>query len=59
MKHLIDNKVGESVDLFYLIKQSITGVTTQGSPFMTIISQDKVGYRSFKLWDTKKEQVNL
>jgi len=57
MKMLMDYKVGESIDLFLLIKQSITGVTTQGSSFMTLILQDKSGDLEAKLWDTKEEQV--
>jgi len=57
MKLLIDHQVGESIDLFLLIKQSMTGVTTQGSPFMTIILQDKSGDLEAKLWDTKEEQA--
>lgn len=59
MKFLADHQVGETVDLFLLIKQSITGVTTQGSPFMTIILQDKSGDLEAKLWDTKEEQAKM
>lgn len=57
MKKLLEHQVGESVDLYLLIKQAISGVTTQGSPFMTIILQDKSGDLEAKLWDTKEAQV--
>lgn len=59
MKKLLDYKVGESVDLYLLIKQSMTGVTTQGSSFMTIILQDKSGDLEAKLWDTKESHVKM
>lgn len=55
MKRIADHKVGEPVDLYLLIKQSTKGVTTQGSPFMTLILQDKSGDIEAKLWDTKDE----
>lgn len=57
MKQLLDHQVGESIDLYLLIKQSTTSVTTQGSPFMTLILQDKSGDLEAKLWDTKEEQA--
>ena len=59
MKKLLDYKAGETVDLFLLIKQATTSVTTQGSPFMTIVLQDKSGDLDAKLWDTKEEQVEM
>ncbi len=59
MKKLLDHKVGESVELFLLIKQSTTGVTTKGSPFMTLILQDKSGDLEAKLWDTTEAHVNM
>lgn len=59
MKKLLDYKAGESVDLYLLIKQATTGVTTQGSPFMTLILQDKSGDLDAKLWDTKEAQVEM
>lgn len=57
MKKLLDYKVGETIDLYLLIKQSITGVTTKGSPFMTLILQDKSGDLEAKLWDTTDVHV--
>lgn len=57
MKKLLDYQVGEAIDLYLFIKQSMTGVTTKGSPFMTIILQDKSGDLEAKLWDTTEEHV--
>ena len=57
MKKLLDYKVGETIDLYLLIKQSTQGVTTKGSPFMTLILQDKSGDLEAKLWDTTDEHV--
>lgn len=55
MKKILEHQVGESVDLFLLIKQSTKGITQQGSPFMTLILQDKSGDIEAKLWDTGDE----
>jgi len=55
MKKLLDYKVGETIDLNLLIKQSIKGVTTTGKSFMTLILQDKSGDIEAKLWDTTEE----
>lgn len=55
MKKVLEHQVGESVDLFLLIKQSTKGITQQGSPFMTLILQDKSGDIEAKLWDTNEE----
>ena len=57
MKKLLDYKVGEAIDLYLLIKQSTKGVTTQGSPFMRLVLQDKSGDLEAKLWDTTDEHV--
>ena len=57
MKKLLDHQVGETIDLYLLIKQSTTGVTTKGSPFMTLILQDKSGDLEAKLWDTTDVHV--
>ena len=59
MKKLLDHKVGEAVDLFLFIKQSNKGVTQQGSPFMSLVLQDKSGDLEAKLWDTGEEQERL
>jgi 3'-5' exoribonuclease len=55
----MEHQAGEPVDLFLLIKQSTKGITQQGSPFMTLILQDKSGDIEAKLWDTGEEQERL
>lgn len=59
MKKLLDYKVGETFELFLLVKQATTGVTTQGSSFMTLILQDKSGDLDAKLWDTTEVHVKM
>ncbi|MCG3088672.1 3'-5' exoribonuclease YhaM [Sporosarcina cyprini] len=59
MKKIAEHQVGEPVDLFLLIKQSVKGITQQGSPFMTLILQDKSGDIEAKLWDTGEEQEKM
>lgn len=59
MKKLLDYQVGETIDLYLLIKQSTTGITMKGSPFMTLILQDKSGDLEAKLWDTTEEHVKM
>ncbi|WP_153731887.1 3'-5' exoribonuclease YhaM [Sporosarcina obsidiansis] len=59
MKKLMEHEVGEPVDLYLLIKQATKGVTQQGSPFMTLILQDKSGDLEAKLWDTGEEQARM
>ncbi|WJY27703.1 MULTISPECIES: 3'-5' exoribonuclease YhaM [Sporosarcina] len=59
MKKLLDYKVGEPIDLYLFIKQSNKGITQQGSPFMSLVLQDKSGDLEAKLWDTGDEQERL
>lgn len=59
MKKIMEHQIGEPVELFLLIKQSTKGITQQGSPFMTLILQDKSGDIEAKLWDTGEEQERL
>lgn len=59
MKKIMEYQVGEPVDLFLLIKQSTKGITQQGSPFMTLILQDKSGDIEAKLWDTGDDHEQL
>jgi len=59
VKKILEHQAGEPVDLFLLIKQSTKGITQQGSPFMTLILQDKSGDIEAKLWDTGEEQERL
>ncbi|PID14097.1 3'-5' exoribonuclease YhaM [Sporosarcina sp. P34] len=59
MKKLLDYQVGETIDMYLLIKQATKGVTQQGSPFMTLILQDKSGDLEAKLWDAGEEQAQM
>lgn len=59
MKKLTDYQVGEPIELFLFIKQSTKGITQQGSPFMSLILQDKSGDIEAKLWDTGEEHEKL
>lgn len=59
MKKILEYQVGETVDLYLLIKQSTKGITMQGSPFMTLILQDKSGDIEAKLWDTTEEHEKM
>ncbi|MFC7364412.1 MULTISPECIES: 3'-5' exoribonuclease YhaM [Bhargavaea] len=59
MKGIGTYKTGERVDLFMLIKQATKGMTTTGSPFMTLILQDKTGDIEAKLWDAKEEHEKM
>lgn len=58
-KGITQREVGETVDMFLLIKQSNKGVTTTGNPFMSLVLQDKSGDIEAKLWDTKDEHETL
>ncbi len=59
MKGITTLRVGDSVDHYLLIKQSTTGVTTVGKPFMSLVLQDKSGDIEAKLWDTTEEHSRL
>ncbi|MCM3712217.1 3'-5' exoribonuclease YhaM [Sporosarcina luteola] len=59
MKKILEHQVGEPVELYLLIKQSTKGITQQGSPFMTLILQDKSGDIEAKLWDAGEEHERL
>ncbi|ARF13676.1 MULTISPECIES: 3'-5' exoribonuclease YhaM [Sporosarcina] len=59
MKKLLDYQVGETIDMYLLIKQATKGITQQGSPFMTLILQDKSGDLEAKLWDAGEEQAQI
>ncbi len=58
-KGITQRAVGETVDVFLLIKQSAKGVTTTGNPFMSLVLQDKSGDIEAKLWDTKDEHEQM
>ncbi len=58
-KGITEYAVGETVDVFLLIKQSVKGVTTTGNPFISLVLQDKSGDIEAKLWDTKDKQETM
>ncbi|TAA70569.1 3'-5' exoribonuclease YhaM [Planococcus salinarum] len=58
-KGITQRAVGETIDEFLLIKQSVKGVTTTGNPFISLVLQDKSGDIEAKLWDTKDEHEKL
>ncbi|EUJ33602.1 3'-5' exoribonuclease YhaM [Listeria floridensis FSL S10-1187] len=53
-KKLLLHDVGESVDLFLLIKSSTKGIASNGKPFLTLMLQDKSGEIEAKLWDVSE-----
>ena len=56
-KGILLHNVGESAELFLLIKSSVRGVASNGKPFLTIVFQDKSGEIEAKLWDASEEDV--
>ncbi|TWT24281.1 3'-5' exoribonuclease YhaM [Planomicrobium sp. CPCC 101110] len=58
-KGITQRAVGETIDEYLLIKQSVKGVTTTGNPFISLVLQDKSGDIEAKLWDTKEEQEKM
>lgn len=59
MNTISNLKPGDSVETFFLIKDSKQGVTTQGKPYMSFILQDKSGDIDAKLWTVTKEEMDL
>ena len=49
----------EKHDLPLLVSNIIQGVTTKGSPYLSITFQDKSGQIEGKLWDVKPEQLQI
>ena len=56
-KGILLYNVGESVELFLLIKSAVRGVASNGKPFLSIAFQDKSGDIEAKLWDASEEDV--
>lgn len=54
-KGLVHHRVGDSLELYLLIKSVTKGITQAGKPYLTLIFQDKTGDIEAKLWDCKKE----
>ncbi len=53
-KKLLEFDVGESVELFLLIKSSVKGTASNGKPFLSLVLQDKSGELEAKLWDVSE-----
>jgi 3'-5' exoribonuclease len=49
----------EKLEQHLLISNIIQGVTTKGSPYLSITFQDKSGQIEGKLWDVKPEQLQI
>lgn len=49
----------EKINQPLLVTQATRGVTTAGSPYMSLVVQDKTGSMEGKLWDVKEEQAAL
>ena len=49
----------EKLEQPLLVSNLIQGVTTKGSPYLSITFQDKSGQIEGKLWDVKPEQIQL
>lgn len=49
----------EKISQPLLVTQATRGVTTAGSPYMSLVVQDKTGSMEGKLWDVKEEQAAL
>jgi 3'-5' exoribonuclease len=58
-KGILDYEVGEAVELFLLIKNSVKGIASNGKPFLTIIFQDQSGDIEAKLWDASDEDEKI
>lgn len=57
MNTISNLKPGDSVETFFLIKDSKQGVTSQGKPYMSMLLQDKSGSIDTKLWTVTKEEI--
>lgn len=51
---MLEFDVGESVELFLLIKSSVKGTASNGKPFLSLVLQDKSGELEAKLWDVSE-----
>lgn len=52
-------EVGDSVELFLLIKSATKGIASNGKPFLTLIFQDRSGEIEAKLWDASDEDEEI
>ncbi|WP_088809335.1 MULTISPECIES: 3'-5' exoribonuclease YhaM [unclassified Listeria] len=53
-RKLLEFDVGESIELFLLIKSSVKGTASNGKPFLSLVLQDKSGELEAKLWDVSE-----
>lgn len=49
----------ETVEIPLMVYQVTKGIANNGSPYLSILFQDKTGQIEAKLWDVKPEQVQL
>jgi 3'-5' exoribonuclease len=56
-KGITQFEVGETIDLFFLVRQATKGVASNGKPFLTLILQDQTGDIESKLWDVSDDDV--
>lgn len=56
-KTISEFREGESLTLPLLLSQVTRGVTSNGSPYLSLTLQDKTGTIEGKIWDVKEEQV--
>ncbi len=56
-KGITQFEVGETIDLFLLVRQATKGVASNGKPFLTLILQDQTGDIESKLWDVSDDDV--
>ncbi|MBM7586423.1 3'-5' exoribonuclease [Bacillus pakistanensis] len=54
MKGITHFAVGDTIELYLLIKNATKGITNTGKPFLTLILQDKSGEMEAKLWDSSE-----
>jgi 3'-5' exoribonuclease len=52
---ILNFDVGETIDLFMLIKNASKGIASNGKPFLTLILQDQSGEIEAKLWDASDD----
>jgi len=52
-------KEKEKIDCALLVSQVTQGVTTSGSPYLSVVLQDRTGTIEAKLWDVKENQAAL
>ncbi|MDP4169181.1 MAG: 3'-5' exoribonuclease YhaM [Bacillota bacterium] len=54
-KGILHFEVGETVDLFLLVKHASKGIASNGKPFLTLNLQDQSGEIEAKIWDASDD----